>query len=79
MKYLNTEIRPMEDIDMTSVLEIENLCFIDPRKEEDIKNELHSNPYSNVMVIELGRPSDVLKSPTISASLMRLIMSDVAS
>lgn len=52
MKYLETEIRPAVDSDLGQILEIENLCFVDPWKKEDISYEMHSNPYSNLWVIE---------------------------
>ena len=61
MKYLNTDIRPATDLDISSILEIENGCFVDPWKQEDISYEMHSNPYSNFWVIELSNDSLGLK------------------
>ena len=37
MKYLDTEIRPITEADISQVLEIEKLCFSDPRNEENIR------------------------------------------
>ena len=62
MKYLDVEIRDMEDNDLPMVMEIENLCFQHPYKEKDIMYELHENPVSNVWVIEYSNPSLGLKS-----------------
>ena len=53
MKYLDTEVRDMLESDIDSVLEIENLCFKDPWKREDILTDLKQNPYSHPAVIEL--------------------------
>ena len=50
---MSYSIRPMEDKDMKTVLEIENLCFTAPWKEQDILIELHENPLSNFSVIEI--------------------------
>lgn len=61
MKYLNTEIRPALDTDINQILEIENSCFIDPWKKEDILYEMHSNPYANFWVIELSNEALGLK------------------
>ena len=61
MKYLDTDIRPATNNDINSILEIENLCFVDPWKKEDLLYEMHSNPYSNFWVIELSNASLGLK------------------
>ncbi len=61
MKYLDVEIRPMEDSDLSQVMEIENMCFLHPWKETDILYELHGNPVSNVLVIEYSNTSFGLK------------------
>ena len=62
MKYLDVEIRPMEDKDLPQVMEIENMCFLHPWKENDLLYELHENPVSNVWVIEYTAPSFGLKT-----------------
>ncbi len=62
MKYLDTEIRPMTESDLDKVMEIENLCFINPWKEKDLLYEMKENPLSNLWVIELSNPSLGLKT-----------------
>ena len=62
MKYLDTEIREMEERDLPMVMEIEDHCFISPWKESDFLNEMHNNPYANLLVIELSNASLGLKS-----------------
>lgn len=44
------EIRPLEDKDLSSVMEIENLCFVAPWKQEDIFRELHNNEFARLLV-----------------------------
>ena len=62
MRYLDTEIRLMEERDLDKVLEIENLCFINPWKEKDMLYEMKENPLSNLWVIELSNDSLGLKT-----------------
>lgn len=62
MTYLDIEIRPIEEKDIPSVLEIENLCFVAPWKKEDFLYEIIENPYSNFWVIELTDPTNKSKS-----------------
>ena len=61
MKYLDVEIRDMEDRDLDQVMEIENTCFLRPWKMSDILYEMHENPVSNVWVIEYSNASFGLK------------------
>ena len=61
MKYLDTEIRPITEADIPQVLEIERLCFSDPRNEENIRYEMYDNPFANFWVIELSNASLGLK------------------
>ena len=62
MKYLDMEIRPMEDRDLPQVLNIENLCIQHPYQEKDFLYELHDNPVSNLFVIEYSNESLGLKA-----------------
>lgn len=62
MRYLDTEIRKMEEEDLPMVMEIENLCFIKPWSEKNFLYEMYENPYANLWVIELSNPSLGLKS-----------------
>ena len=62
MKYLDVEIRPMEEKDLPQVMEIENSCFLHPWKESDLLYEMKENPVSNVWVIEYSAPSLGLKT-----------------
>lgn len=62
MKYLDMEIRPMEDKDFTQVMEIEKMCFLHPWAEKDMLYELHENPVSNLWVIEYSNSSLGLKA-----------------
>ena len=62
MKYLETEIRKMEETDLPMVMEIEDLCFINPWKRSDFLYEMYENDYSNLWVIELSNSSLGLKS-----------------
>ena len=62
MKYLDVEIRPMEEKDLPQVMEIENTCFLHPWKESDLLYEMKENPVSNVWVIEYSAPSLGLKT-----------------
>ncbi len=62
MTYLDIDIRPIEEKDIPSVIEIENLCFKAPWKKEDILREMHENPYSNFWVIEITDPISKNKS-----------------
>ena len=61
MSYLQTDIRDMTENDLSSVMEIENLCFKAPWKREDLLYEIKENPVSNVWVIELSNDSMGLK------------------
>ena len=61
MKYLDVEIRNMEDKDLPQVMEIENSCFLHPWKESDLLYEIHENPVSNVWVIEYSSSAFGLK------------------
>ncbi len=54
MKFLNIDIRRMEDKDLSSVMEIENLCFLSPYNKDNMLYEINDNPYSNPWVIELS-------------------------
>ena len=54
MKYLNVDVRPMEEADLPAVLEIENASFKNPWKKEDFLNDMHNNQFSNLWVIELS-------------------------
>ena len=56
MKYLNSEIRPMTALDLPEVMEIENLTFKHPWKEQDLLYEINENPVSNIWVIEVSAP-----------------------
>ena len=62
MRFLDTEIRKMEEADLPMVMEIEDACFINPWKESDFLYEMHENPLSNLWVIELSNASLNLKS-----------------
>ena len=62
MKYLDTEIRKMEENDLPMVMEIENLCFISPWTEKQFLYEMFENPFANLWVIELSNASLGLKS-----------------
>ena len=62
MRYLDTEIRAMEESDLPMVMEIENLCFISPWQEKDFLYEMHENQFANLWVIELSNASLGLKS-----------------
>ena len=53
MQFINIEIRKMEKRDLPAVMEIENLCFIAPWKEENLLAEME-NQYANIWVIELS-------------------------
>ena len=46
------EIRPAEQKDIPSILQIENECFIKPWGEKDIHYELNENPVSVFYVLE---------------------------
>ena len=62
MRYLDTEIRKMEEEDLPMVMEIENLCFIKPWSEKNFLYEMYENPFANLWVIELSNASLGLKS-----------------
>lgn len=62
MRYLDTEIRKMEEEDLPMVMEIENLCFIKPWTEKNFLYEMYENPFANLWVIELSNASLNLKS-----------------
>ena len=62
MKYLDTEIREMNEEDLPMVMEIENLCFISPWTEEQFLYEMHENQFANLWVIELSNATLGLKS-----------------
>ena len=62
MDYLYVTVREATDEDIPAILELENLCFVDPWKESTIRYEMHENPVSNVWVIELEEKSQNLKS-----------------
>ena len=53
MDYLYVTVREATDADIPAILELENLCFVDPWKRENVLYEMHENPVSNVWVIEL--------------------------
>ena len=74
MRYLDTEIRLMEERDLDKVLEIENLCFINPWKEKDMLYEMKENPLSNLWVIELSNDSLGLKTICTSVSFLKLCL-----
>lgn len=61
MQYLYVDIRKMEERDLPSVMEIENLCFKDPWQEKDFLYEMKENQFSNLWVIELSH-DDIHKS-----------------
>lgn len=46
----SVEIRELLESDLDKVMEIENLCFISPWKQEDILRELKENKFSNLLV-----------------------------
>ena len=62
MDYLYVTVREATDADVPAILEIENLCFVAPWKEKDIRYEIHENPVSNVWVIELENKEQNIKS-----------------
>ena len=62
MRYLDTEIRKMEEEDLPMVMEIENLCFIKPWSEKNFLYEMYENPFANLWVIEMSNDSLGLKS-----------------
>ena len=62
MKYLDVEIRPMEDRDLPQVMDIENNCFLHPWQLKDLLYELHENPVSNLYVVEYSNASLGLKA-----------------
>ena len=62
MRYLDTEIRKMEEEDLPMVMEIENLCFIKPWSEKNFLYEMYENPFANLWVIEMSNASLGLKS-----------------
>ncbi|MCD8209457.1 MAG: ribosomal protein S18-alanine N-acetyltransferase [Coprobacillus sp.] len=51
---MNPEIREMTNNDLDRVLEIENLCFLEPYKKESILYELNDNKYCKSYVICLN-------------------------
>ena len=53
MQFLNVDIRKMEKRDLPAVMEIENLCFVAPWKEENFLSEM-DNQFANLWVIELS-------------------------
>lgn len=61
MKYLESEIRDMEEEDIPQIMEIENLCFKAPWKRSDFLYELFTNEFSKILVIELSNESLGLK------------------
>ena len=61
MKYLDYEIRPMEEKDLPQVMAIESVSFINPWKEKDLLYEINENPVSNVWVLEITVPQFGLK------------------
>ena len=62
MDYLYVTVREATDNDVPAILELEQLCFIDPWKKENLYYEMHENPVANVWVIELEEKSRNLKS-----------------
>jgi ribosomal-protein-alanine N-acetyltransferase len=54
MRYLNVDIRKMEEKDLPAVLEIENYSFTSPWKKEDFLNDMNNNEFANLWVIELS-------------------------
>jgi len=61
MKYLETEIREIQDSDFEQVMEIEKLCFKHPWDPKDFYYEVRENRYSNFWVIELSNEQLGLK------------------
>ena len=45
-------VRDMEEKDLPTICEIEDLCFVAPWKKDDILNELRNNPYATLLVVE---------------------------
>ena len=62
MEFLHVTVREMEDKDLPAVMEVENLCFKHPWKQEDFVREIHENPYSNPWVLELGNTDESVVS-----------------
>ena len=61
MRYLDYDLRDMEEKDLPMVPEIENKCFLNPWKEKDFRYEMFENQYSNTWVLELSNASLGLK------------------
>ncbi len=51
---MKPDIREMQEKDLERVMEIENLCFKEPYKEESVLYELNENKYCKSYVICLG-------------------------
>ena len=62
MDYLYVTVREATDDDIPAILELENLCFVDPWKKENVLYEMHENPVSNFWVIELEEKTQNIKS-----------------
>lgn len=62
MDYLYVTVREAKDEDIPAIMELENLCFVDPWKKENVMYEMHENPVSNFWVIELEEKTQNIKS-----------------
>ena len=62
MDYLYVTVREATDNDVPAILELEQLCFVDPWNKENLHYEMHENPVSNVWVIELEEKTQNIKS-----------------
>ena len=62
MDYLYVTVREATEADIPAILEIENLCFIAPWDEKNVRYEMFENPVSNFWVIELEHKEQNLKS-----------------
>lgn len=57
MTQIEIEARLATKEDLPSIMEIENLCFKAPWKEEDILHEIYENEFASVWVVELFDPN----------------------
>jgi ribosomal-protein-alanine N-acetyltransferase len=62
MEYITVDIRRMEERDLPSVLEVENLCFKQPWTKEQFLYEINENEYSNPWVVELSSSTNDIVS-----------------
>lgn len=46
------EVRPIEERDYNSIMEIENLCFVSPWTLDQLIGEIKENMFSNIFVLE---------------------------